>query len=227
MQPLIKLEKVSRIYQHSNLNVAALKEVTLSIEKGERIAIIGASGSGKSTLMNIIGLLDKPTSGRYFFEGISVDQLTSNEIALYRGRKIGFVFQSFFLLPRLNAIENVMLPLLYQEIETKIANEKAREMLDLLQMSKLAHHKPSELSGGQMQRVAIARALIANPEIVLADEPTGALDSATGNEVMKLLIKLNEEAGRTLLIITHDQAISQQCKRIIAIKDGCIRSENE
>lgn len=227
MSCLIELQHVSKVYTLANSKVTALNDVTFKVNKGERLAIIGTSGSGKSTLMNIIGLLDRPTSGRYLFDGEPVEQLTDKALANLRGKKIGFVFQSFVLLPRMNALDNVMLPLLYQDIEREFAKEKAYQMLETLQIAKLALHKPSELSGGQQQRIAIARALIGNPEIVLADEPTGALDSATGTDVMKILIKMNEEAGRTLIIITHDQQVSKQCKRIVSIKDGTLLGESE
>lgn len=224
MSCLIDLKHINKTYTLAHASVHALKNVNLMIERGERLAIVGASGSGKSTLMNIIGMLDRASSGQYYFDGAFVDSLTDKELANLRGKKIGFVFQSFFLLPRMNALQNVMLPLLYQEYDYAEAKEKAREMLDALHIAKLATHKPSELSGGQQQRIAIARALVGNPEMVLADEPTGALDSVTGDEVMQLLIKLNVEAGRTLIIITHDDKISKQCKRIISIKDGEILS---
>ena len=217
---MLELQRVSKTYRLADHDVHALKEVSLNIQRGERLSIIGASGSGKSTLMNIIGLLDRQTSGQYYFDGKEVDELTDNELALLRGRKIGFVFQAFFLLPRLDAIQNVMLPLLYQDDEHHKAREKAMHMLEILNVAHLAQHKPSKLSGGQQQRIAIARALVGNPDLVLADEPTGALDSTTGKEVMQLLIKLNEEAGRTLIIITHDKEVSKQCKRVISIKDG-------
>jgi len=217
---LIELQHVDKRYQLQNSEVVALKDVSLTISHGERVAIMGASGSGKSTLMNIIGLLDRQTSGRYIFENRAVHELGDNELAFLRGRKIGFVFQSFFLLPRLNAVQNIMLPLLYQDHDYKTARYKAESMLETLQLTKLALHKPSELSGGQQQRIAIARALVGNPDIVLADEPTGALDSTTGEEVMKILIKMNEEVGRTLVIITHDKDVSKKCERVITIKDG-------
>lgn len=224
---LLDLQHISKLYTLANSQVAALADVSLTVEKGERIAIIGTSGSGKSTLMNIIGLLDRQTSGRYLFNGKSTDEFTDKELAFLRGRKIGFIFQSFFLLPRMSALENVMLPLLYQDEDRVRAKERAYALLESLQMTKLALHKPSELSGGQQQRIAIARALVGNPDIVLADEPTGALDSATGREVMKLLIKLNEEADRTLMIITHDATVSKQCKRVISIKDGRLLGDQE
>lgn len=225
MSCLLELQHINKEYTLLESRVVALNDVNLSVKKGERLAIIGTSGSGKSTLMNIIGLLDRQTSGRYFFDGKAVDSLNDHELAFLRGKKIGFVFQSFFLLPRLSAVENVMLPLLYQHYDRAEAKEKALQMLSTLQITKLAMHKPSELSGGQQQRIAIARALVGNPEIVLADEPTGALDSATGNEVMKILTDLNEAAGKTLIIITHDKEVSKQCKRIVSIKDGALLGE--
>lgn len=192
------------------------------IERGELIAIIGASGSGKSTLMNILGFLDQCTTGTYFFADENVSQLTDAQLANIRNRKIGFVFQSFFLLPRLSALQNVMLPLFYRAETNAIAKEKALTMLDKVGMKSFADRKPNQLSGGQQQRVAIARALVGNPDIIFADEPTGALDSTTGKEVMDLFLQLHHEEQRTLVLVTHDPIISRLCQRVVTLKDGLI-----
>lgn len=202
----------------------ALNGIDFTLAAGEMTAIVGVSGSGKSTLMNILGLLDRPTSGMYQLDGVDVSSLNDNALADIRNQKIGFVFQSFFLLPRLTALENVLLPLFYQGIKRSIAKECALAMLDKLNIKQLALHKPTQLSGGQQQRVAIARALVCNPSMILADEPTGALDSQTGIEVMQLLKSLNAE-GSTIVIITHDLGISSQCKRVVTIKDGQFSSD--
>lgn len=222
MSALIKLENVSKIYQLGERSFTALKNIHLELCQSEMLAIIGASGSGKSTLMNIIGFLDHCSSGRYLFAGLDVSHLTTQALATIRNQKIGFVFQSFFLLPRLNALQNVMLPLFYRGIPNHQAKEKAHTHLEKMNVAHLAHHKPNQLSGGQQQRVAIARALVGDPQVILADEPTGALDSATSNEVMTLFINLNRQEGRTIVIITHDKEISRRCSRIIAIKDGVL-----
>lgn len=220
LQSLIKLENVTKVYQLGNTNFHALKGVDLSLMRGEMVAIIGSSGSGKSTLMNIIGFLDHCTSGTYFFNQQDVSHLKEDTLAKIRNTKIGFIFQSFFLLPRFTAWQNAMLPLFYQGMQRQKAKEIAHHMLDKVGMAPFADHRPNQLSGGQQQRVAIARALIANPDLILADEPTGALDSATGNEVMELLLDLNREEDRTIIIVTHDQEISRRCQRIVKIKDG-------
>lgn len=222
MSSLIKLNNISKIYRSDASEYHALKGVSLELARGEMAAIIGASGSGKSTLMNIIGFLDHCTSGNYIFSGQDVSSLQSGELASIRNRKIGFVFQSFFLLPRLNALQNVMLPLFYRGEENGVAREKAQNMLQKVGMQNFATHKPNQLSGGQQQRVAIARALVGDPEIILADEPTGSLDSKTGHEVMDLFLHLNAVEKRTIVIVTHDAQVSLMCKRVITIKDGCV-----
>lgn len=226
MSSLISLNHVVKSYVLPEHTVTALRGVTVSISRGEMTAIIGTSGSGKSTLMNIIGLLDRPTSGSYHFESVDVASLPDEALAAFRNRKIGFVFQSFFLLPRLTALENVMLPLYYARVPREEAKERSEALLDKMGVLALASHRPNQLSGGQQQRVAIARALVNHPEIILADEPTGALDSKTSSEVMALFKQLNDE-GRTIVIITHDPAISQQCKRVLTIKDGIIETFKE
>lgn len=225
MSSLIKLENISKIYELANEKIHALRNINFEVKPGEMTAIVGVSGSGKSTLMNILGLLDKSTEGQYFFAGKNVSNLLDNELAHIRNARIGFVFQSFFLLPRFTALQNVMLPLFYRDMPTALAKEKSLVMLEKMQVAHLAEHKPNQLSGGQQQRVAIARALVGEPDIILADEPTGALDSKTGDEVMNLLTNLNRHEGRTIVIITHDSAISRRCKRTVTIKDGQLFNE--
>lgn len=222
MSSLIKLENVSKVYHLGDNHFQALKEVNFTLSLGEMTAIVGVSGSGKSTLMNIIGFLDHCTTGQYFFNGQDVSNLSDQALAEIRNRKIGFVFQSFFLLARSSAIQNVMLPLFYRGTPRAQAKEIAYRMLEKVGVGHLANNKPHQLSGGQQQRVAIARALVGNPEVILADEPTGALDSQTGDEVMELFTKLNRQEGRTIVIITHDKEISKRCKRMVTIRDGKI-----
>ena len=200
----------------------ALKDINIHVEESEVVAIIGPSGSGKSTTMNIIGLLDRQTSGQYFLNGSEVKKLKSNELATLRNKSIGFIFQSFFLLPKLTALQNVALPLVYRGVSKKERNTRALEMLKKVDMADHAHHKPFELSGGQQQRVAIARALVGEPAIILADEPTGALDSKTSQDVLNLLLDLNRNLSSTVVIITHDMDVANQCPRIIHIHDGNI-----
>ncbi|WP_148340355.1 ABC transporter ATP-binding protein [Aquicella siphonis] len=217
---MIKLDNVTKVYHLGANTFSALKGVDFELQRGEMTAIVGVSGSGKSTLMNIIGFLDHCTTGRYFFSGQDVSHLSEEELAVIRNTKIGFVFQSFFLLARSNALQNVMLPLFYRGTPREQAREMAMHMLEKIGVAHLAHHRPNQLSGGQQQRVAIARALVGNPEVILADEPTGALDSQTGNEVMQLFTDLNDREGRTIVIITHDSDISRRCQRTVMIKDG-------
>ena len=227
MSSLIKLEKVTKTYHLGEHDYQALKGVDFELQRGEMTAIMGASGSGKSTMMNIIGFLDHCTSGRYQFSGQDVSYLEEQALADIRNQKIGFVFQSFFLLPRMNAAQNVMLPLFYRNMPRPEALEKAMATLAKVGIAHLAHHKPNQLSGGQQQRVAIARALIGDPEVILADEPTGALDSQTSQDVMDLFSKLNQDENRTIVIITHDKVISQRCRRVVSIKDGLIQSDSQ
>ena len=200
----------------------ALREVSLTINRSEMLAIVGASGSGKSTLMNIIGFLDRPSSGHYIYNDSDVATRTEDELATIRNQEIGFVFQSFFLLPRLTALQNVTLPLFYRGLAEKEAANQAQQILERMNVGHLSNHRPNQLSGGQQQRVAIARALVGNPNVILADEPTGALDSETGNEVMKLFDDLHRVEGRTIVIITHDKDISRRCDRVVTIKDGVL-----
>ncbi len=217
---MIQLKNVSKIYEkEAQKSVYALDNVNLEIRKGEFVAIIGASGSGKSTMMNILGLLDKPTDGSYYLENQEVNQLSDNELAEIRNQKIGFVFQSFHLLPKTTAVENVELPLIYSD--KKDIRKRALESLKKVGLEERSYHKPNELSGGQQQRVAIARALVTEPEIIFADEPTGNLDSKSGTEVMKLFKQLHAE-GKTLVLITHDSEIAEVAERVITIKDGQI-----
>ncbi|HVE43999.1 MAG TPA: ABC transporter ATP-binding protein [Gammaproteobacteria bacterium] len=218
--PLIKLEKISRRYALQSHRVQALDEVTLEIHAGERLAIVGASGSGKSTLMHILGLLDHHYEGSYFLKEKKVSALSEDERAIMRNKEIGFVFQSFFLLQNRSALQNVMLPLFYAETDRCVAKERAMHLLDKMGMADFASHQPNQLSGGQQQRVAIARALVNDPTLILADEPTGALDSHTGEEVMQLLMDLHQKENRTVVIITHDLAISRRCERVVTMKDG-------
>jgi putative ABC transport system ATP-binding protein len=222
---LIDIKKVEKIYGVGENKVAALSDINFSIENGELVSIIGASGSGKTTLMNILGLLDLPTGGQYFLDGTDVLKMNDNQLSEIRNRKIGFVFQSFFLILKLSAQQNVMLPLLYRNMNVGEASKKALAMLDRFGIAKYANHRPNQLSGGQQQRVALARALVGEPEVVLADEPTGALDSKNSRAVMEQFIKLNEEEKRTLIIVTHDPHIADQCPRVIRILDGCLQED--
>lgn len=220
MQPLIDMRSIVKSYVTGEVSQTVLKEVDLIIHPGEQVAIMGASGSGKSTLMNIIGLLDRPTSGNYFINGKDVTTLTEDERVVLRNQAIGFVFQSFFLLPRLNILDNVSLPLYYRGVAEKEMRERALQILERVGLAHLWHHRPNQLSGGQQQRAAIARALVGNPTFLLADEPTGALDSKTGQLIMDLFSELNQKEHATILIITHDGKVAAQCQRTEHIADG-------
>ena len=223
---LIELHDIRKTYSlGGELEVPVLKGITLSIEKGEYVALMGASGSGKSTLMNILGCLDRPTSGDYFFDGVEAGRLSGDERAKLRNKYIGFVFQSFNLLPRTSALENVCMPLYYTagDLTTKAALERGKAMLERVGLADRMHHEPSQLSGGQQQRVAIARALVNRPPVLFADEPTGNLDSKTSVEVMELFEELNSE-GITIILVTHGMEVAQCAKRTIHIKDGLIVS---
>ena len=204
-----------------------IKNVNLTVREGEFISIVGASGSGKSTLMNMIGCLDRPTSGDYFLDGVSVSEMTDDKLSDVRNRKIGFVFQTFNLIPRSSAQKNVELPMLYAGVDRKTRAGRARELLDLVGMGDRVEHQPNELSGGQKQRVAIARALANDPAILLADEPTGALDSETGHLVMNLFHRIHEKDGKTIVLITHNTELAEETQRIITLKDGTVVSDRE
>lgn len=219
---LIELNHITKIYQTGETALKALDEIDLSINKHELIAIMGTSGSGKSTLMNMIGLLDRPTSGTILFNDKKTSTFTDDNMAYFRNEKIGFVFQTFFLLSRLNVERNTMLPLLYRGMNIKQARKEAYTILEKLGIARLYHHKPYQLSGGEQQRVAIARALVGNPDIILADEPTGSLDSKTGQEVIDLFIQLHQQENRTIIMVTHNADIAAQFHRTIMLKDGKI-----
>ncbi len=221
---LIEIKDVYKIYNPGENEVRALDGVSLSIDEGEFVAIIGQSGSGKSTLMNTLGLLDRPTSGEYFLSGRDVATLTDDEQSEIRNKQIGFIFQGFNLIPSLTAIDNVELPLVYRGMKKDERNRLSLEALERVGLGKRLHHRPSQMSGGQQQRVAIARAVAARPPVILADEPTGNLDSSSGKEVMRILHELNDE-GRTIILITHDNEIAEEANRIIRIQDGKIVSD--
>lgn len=226
-EPVIRMENIVKTYYLGKPNeLEILHGINLTVNKGEFVSIVGESGSGKSTLMNIIGVLDRQTQGDYYLEGQDVNGMSDEVRSAIRNRRIGFVFQNFNLLPRANALKNVMVPLLYREEHSKNGKEHAMEMLKMVGMEDRADHRPNELSGGQKQRVAIARAMINDPAIILADEPTGALDSKTGHMVMDLFHKLHEEQGKTIVLITHSQELAQETERIVTLLDGQIVADN-
>ena len=222
---MVRLRDIRKTYVVGPAPVQVLRGVDLEVKRGDLVSIMGASGSGKSTLMHIIGLLDSPSSGSYALDGREVSAMTDNRRSAIRNASIGFVFQSFHLLPRLTALENVCIPLTYRGTGSGEMRRRARAALERVGMGERAGHKPNELSGGQQQRVAIARALVGAPTIVLADEPTGALDPDTGNDIMDLFVELNREEGTTLIVITHDPAIAGRCVRRTRIGDGVLREE--
>lgn len=222
---MIQTENLTKVYQMGENEVRALDGASFTIHKGEMVAIMGPSGSGKSTLMSIIGCLDAPSGGTYILDGVAVENMDEVKLAEIRGQKIGFVFQQFNLLARTSALENVMLPLTYAGISGKDRQERAMKALDRVGLSERTHHAPNELSGGQQQRVAIARALVNEPAILLADEPTGALDSKTGVEIMDLFQGLHKENGQTVIIVTHDAYVARHTERIIKLSDGQVVSD--
>lgn len=219
---LIEINNITKRYEMGDNVVMALQDVNLKIERGEYLSIMGPSGSGKSTFMNILGCLDTPSTGEYKFRGVDVSKLDDDALSAMRNKEIGFVFQNFNLLPKLNAVQNVELPLAYEGVPAAERRERAIRALERVKLADRMHHKPSELSGGQRQRVAIARALVTNPGILLADEPTGALDSKTGVEIMRLFDELHREGDNTIILITHEQEIANYAIRNVYIKDGTI-----
>lgn len=221
---MIKMKNINKIYGAGAAKVEALRGIDLEVKKNEFIGLIGPSGSGKSTLMNIIGCLDVPTNGEYYLEGRSVESLNNNELAEIRNEKIGFIFQNFNLLPYATAFENVELPMLFKGVKARERKARTMELLDKVDLRKRAHHKPNELSGGEMQRVAIARALANNPCLVLADEPTGNLDTKSGDEILSIFEELWRQ-GHTLVVITHNPGISRRAQKIIKLKDGMIEND--
>ena len=221
---LIQMTNLSRLYQMGTETVHALRDVSLEITRGEYVAIMGPSGSGKSTLMNLIGCLDTPTSGRYELNGTDVSEMDDNQLAEVRNREIGFIFQTFNLLPRSNALRNVELPLIYAGVDSDTRRQMALDALASVGLADRVHHQPNELSGGQRQRVAVARALVNNPSILLADEPTGNLDSKTGVEIMALFEELARK-GNTIIVVTHEEEIARHARRILRIRDGLIASD--
>jgi putative ABC transport system ATP-binding protein len=221
MDMMIRIENLNKIYKTDSVEVHALKDVNIEVAYGEFVAVMGHSGSGKSTLMNILGCLDRPTSGKYFLDGIDIDKQSPDELSLIRNKKIGFVFQAFNLIPRTNVLRNVELPMIYAKVKSKQRREKALELLDKVGLSDRVNHMPNELSGGQKQRVAIARALANNPPIILADEPTGNLDTNASEEIMKIFKNLNRE-GTSIIVVTHEPEVAKYADRIIVFKDGCI-----
>ncbi len=221
---LIRLEKISRRYQMGSETIHALREVSLEIQRGEYVAIMGPSGSGKSTLMNLIGCLDTPTSGRYELNGVQVSQMDDNQLAEIRNKEIGFIFQTFNLLPRSDALRNVELPLIYAGVSAEERRQVALEALKNVGLGDRIHHKPNELSGGQRQRVSVARALVNRPSLLLADEPTGNLDTKTGMEILALFEELSRK-GNTLIVVTHEEDVARHARRILRIRDGLIASD--
>lgn len=218
----IILENIKKVYNMGETKIFALKSISLTIQEGEMVAIMGSSGSGKSSLLNILGCLDRPTGGTYYLDGENVSQLDKNQLAVIRNKRLGFVFQGFNLLGRVSVLANIQLPMVYAGTGKKEMADRAKEALEWVGLSKYLYHYPSQMSGGQQQRVAIARALVNNPSLILADEPTGALDSKTSVEIISVIQRLNTEKGITVVMVTHEKDISLYCRRLINVKDGCI-----
>ncbi len=217
---IIKLEDVWKIYMLDETEVPAVRGINVDIREGEFVSIIGKSGSGKSTTLNLVGCLDNATKGKIFLDGKDISKLDEKELARVRGRKIGFVFQTFNLIPSLNTVDNVKLPMIFQGYDDEKMDKRAKMLLDMVDLGHRLDHKPSSLSGGERQRIAIARALANDPEVILADEPTGNLDTKTGEQILKFLIKLNKEKGKTLIIVTHDMYVANKADRLIKLQDG-------
>jgi putative ABC transport system ATP-binding protein len=226
MSNVIEVRNITKVYKMGEVEVRALAGVSFNVEKGEVVSIMGPSGSGKSTLMNMLGCLDRPTSGEYYLDGELVSTLTDDQLATIRNRKVGFVFQSFNLLSRVSSLANVELPLRYAGA-TEGRRERARAALEAVGLGDRVNHRPTELSGGQQQRVAVARAIINDPSIIMADEPTGNLDSKVGQEIMDLLLSLNRDRGTTLIIVTHDPTIAAQTQRVIRLRDGLLETNHD
>jgi putative ABC transport system ATP-binding protein len=219
-ETLLKFDNVWKIYKMGEVEVPALKGISVEINKGDFVAIIGASGSGKSTMMNLIGCLDLPTKGNIYLKSRDIAHMSESDLASFRGQTIGFIFQQYNLIPSISAFENVLLPLEFLEYDDKKAAERVRNILETVGLSDKSHHRPTQLSGGQQQRVSIARSLAANPEIILADEPTGALDSITGKEILEMLSKLWKEEGKTIIMVTHDLNLAKYAHTVIELRDG-------
>jgi len=222
----IEVKNLEKTYLSDEVKTEVLKDINFSIDKGEFVAIMGPSGSGKSTLLHMLGFLDKPTSGKYLFEGKTIDDYSDDELAKIRNKRMGFVFQSFNLLPRTTVLDNIRLPLVYSDIEESLWDDLALKAIEEVGITDRKDFKPSQLSGGQQQRAAIARALVVNPGVIFADEPTGNLDSKTGQQIIEILMKLNQEKGHTIILITHEKEIADSAKRIIRLKDGRIESDS-
>ncbi len=222
---VIEVQHLIKTYQTGDTSFNALNDVSLTVKKGEFVAIMGASGSGKSTFMNQLGCLDKPTSGKYYLDGIDVSTMTSDELAVIRNRKLGFVFQGFNLISRTTALDNVQLPMIYAGVKKEERIERAKAALKVVGLEKRENHMPNQMSGGQQQRVAIARAIVNDAPIILADEPTGNLDTKTSIEVMEFFVNLNEKHGKTIVLVTHEPDIAEYCKRVVKFKDGNIESD--
>jgi len=223
--PVVELRDIWKIYKMGEVEVPALKGISIKVEDGEFVSIIGASGSGKSTAMNMVGCLDYPSKGKVFLDGKDIQKMTESQLATARGKRIGFIFQTFNLIPSLSALENVMLPMTFQNVPKAQKEKRAKDLLDKVGLRERMNHNPSQLSGGERQRVAVARSMANDPELILADEPTGNLDSVTGTQIMEILNTLNKKFGKTIVLVTHDLHIAQGARRVIRLKDGEIIEE--